>query len=98
MKTLENKTFTFKDGPVTDHTGKPYDTFSVIKTVLEESPYGGARDIIKAARINSSLKVVDDKINLEDADYEFIKLWAEMFTPLTSKGLVFLDFFQQLED
>lgn len=74
------------------------DTINVLRIILENSLYATSKDIIKASKILNNLKVVDDKINLEDEDFKFIKLWAETYAPLTNKGLLFVDFFKQLEE
>jgi len=98
MKTLENKSFMFKGKPVTGEAGKDLMTMDLVQVILENSQYTTSKEIIRAAKIMANLKVVDDKINLEDEDFKFLKTWADIYTPLVSKGLIFVDFYQQLED
>lgn len=97
MKTLDNKTITFKDKPVVDEHEVPYTTEMCIKLVLENSAYLSSSDIIKASGILARLKADDGKIELSDTDYEFVKQWSATYLPLVSKGLVFLDYFNQLQ-
>lgn len=70
----------------------------LIQVILEGSLYQNSRDIIKASKILANLKVVDDKINIEDEDFKFFKQWAEVYPPVVNKGLMFADFYQQLEE
>lgn len=98
MKTLENKGFMFKGKPVTGEGNSELKTMELIQVILENSQYTTSKDLLRAAKVLGTLKVVDDKINLEDEDFKFVKQWADTYTPVVSKGLIFADFYQQLED
>lgn len=98
MKTLENKGFMFKGTLVKGDGDKELKTADLIQVILENSQYTGSKEIIRAAKILANLKVVDEKINIEDDDFKFLKTWADVYTPVVSKGLIFVDFYQQLED
>ena len=95
MKTIENIECNFKGQPLLDETAKPLTTKGIIRAILENSAYQNSADIIKAARILSKVEA-DSIISLDDADYEFVKQWASIYPPLVNKGLMFLDFFNQL--
>lgn len=99
MKVIKNVSpLTYKDIPLTDENKKPLDTSSLIKTVLENSSYGSAGEIMKAVKLVD--KVAPDEegnITLDDADYDFVKKWVDVYQPLLSKGLLFAPFFAQFE-
>jgi len=97
MKILDNKAITFKGKPViAGEDNSPLDTFALIQSVLENSAYQNSSEIIKASLILGKLKIEDGKLSIEDADYEFIKRFANVYQPLVSKGLLFAEFYQQL--
>src|SRR5262245_45142536 len=98
MKLLDNKVIMFKDAPVLGEQSKPLDTFALITVILEGSAYPSSKEIIKAARILGNVKVENNQINLEDEDFKFIKQWATVYQPIVNKGLLFREFFEQLED
>lgn len=97
MKILNNQKLSFKDVPLLGDDQVQYDTLSILKVILENSSYDASPSLIKAARLAGSLKEEDGKINIEDADFEFIKGLAAKYMPLLQKGLVFVEFYKQLE-
>jgi hypothetical protein len=96
MKTLQNKEYSYKGKPLLEDTGKAITTFFLLTSILEGSVYQNSTEIIKATLILAKLKVEDGKINIEDADYEFIKKFANVYQPIVSKGLMFAEFYQEL--
>ena len=97
MKILDNKEMVYKDKPIMTGDGEVFNTFSLLKTILESSAYQNSSELIKASVILGKLKVEEVKLNIEDVDYEFIKRFAQVYQPLVSKGLLFSEFYQQLE-
>jgi len=97
MKILDNKEMVYKDKPIMTGDGEVFNTFSLLKTILESSAYQNSSELIKASVILGKLKVEEGKLNIEDVDYEFIKRFAQVYQPLVSKGLLFSEFYQQLE-
>ena len=99
MKTITNiSPLTYKDMPLTDEKQEQLNTVSLIKTVLENSSYTSAGEIMKAVKLVD--KIIPDEagnINLDDADYDFVKKWVEAYQPLLGKGLIFSSFFAQFE-
>ena len=96
MKIIENKELQYKGKPILDETGKPLTYLFLFTNILEGSVYQNSMEIIKATTILGKLKEEDGKLNIEDADYEFIKRFANVYQPLVSKGLMFAEFYQQL--
>ena len=97
MKTLLNNKIFFKDKPVTDENGHEFDVLSLIKIVLENSAYDTTGSLMQANKIYGKLAEKDGTIDLEDADYEFIKKWTAVYVPLLQKGLIFTAFYEALE-
>lgn len=97
MKTIENKELVFKSIPLTDEKKSPLTTLALFRTILENSAYDSAGSLMKAIKVEANLKDEDGSIILDDSDFEFIKKWALVYTPLIQKGLVFAEFYKQLE-
>lgn len=97
MKTIVNKPILFNDKPVIDENQKPHTTYSLIKAILENSAYASSAEIIKASSIISKLRD-EDELSFDDEDFGFVKRLASQFPPTISKGLVFLEFYQILEN
>ncbi len=95
MKSLQNKVIEFKGKPLLDETAVELTVKTVLKAVLENSAYTNSSEIIKAGRILVKVEA-DPEISLAEDDYEFVKKWASVYPPLVNKGLMFLDFFNQL--
>lgn len=98
MKTLDNKQIMFNEKPVTNQNEVPHTTGSIIKDLLENSAYSSSADLLKASQILNKLQPTAEKLNFEDDDFAFIKRYSAVFVPMVTKGLVFLDFYKQLED
>ncbi len=98
MKTIENKLVTFKKQPLLDETASELTVKKVVVAVLQNSVYQNSSEIIRASRILSKIdaETSAETFSVEDADYEFIKQWASVYQPIVNKGLMFLDFFNQL--
>lgn len=104
MKTIPQISFKDKNGEplklLTPHEGFiDATTTSLIFEALDNFPYVNVSDLMTAFEIKSKLKtkVIDDKIELEDAEYKFIKEKVTTFTPYIQSGLRFIDFFLLLE-
>lgn len=99
MKIIENKPIVFKGIILTDVDSNKGNltTLSLFKVVLENSSYDSAGSLMKAIKVESNLKDEDGKINLDDADFDFLKKWSLQYQPLLHKGLMFAEFFKQLE-
>ena len=97
MKIIQNKSVVFKGVQLNDENKNPLDTLKLFKIVLENSSYDAAGSIMKAIKIEANLKAEDGNITLDDVDYEFLKKWSLAYAPLHQKGLMFADFYKQLE-
>lgn len=99
MITIENKIFKMLDGSVMKDTdNKEICTFLMIEAVLMGSAYESSLQVLTAGKILNKIKVKEEKIELEDSDYSFIKGWVSKFPPIVSKGTLFLEFFKQFEN
>ncbi len=99
MKVIHNiSPLTYKDLPLTDEKQAELSTVSLIKTVLENSAYSSAGEIMKAVKVVDKITPDEEgNITLDDADFDFIKGWVDQYKPLLEKGLIFASFFAQFE-
>ena len=102
MKAIEQIIILKKDGEIHKHfnsAGKELEstTQTLIEGCLDNYPYQNLLDVKTAFKIELKLKVEDNKINLEDSEFDFIKAKIESFVPYLQGGLVFMPFFKLFE-
>lgn len=101
MKKIEQITILAADGTprklITEKGPVDANTLSIIESAIDNYPYQHSKDIMRGFKIMSKLEVKDNYIELEDADFEWVKEKCETWPPIVQAGLKFLKFFELLE-
>lgn len=72
-------------------------TLSIMEATIDNYPYQHGKDVLRGFKIMTKLEVKDGVIELEDADFEWVKEKCETFPAIVQAGLKFRDFFQLMD-
>ena len=104
MKILINETYKNQEGgnvylsAEQEKAKKSADTMAILDATLRYGQYANGAEILQAMEIKGKLKLEENYIKLEDADFEFVKTRANQNQALLQAGLTFAPFFEALEN